>query len=287
MAFGFLLRTAEALWLLTFLSAMESSEFATFKCQKEVSVCKNGRAEIICSSTMVLDDIELYFRSDEDNETLLFNSTTVGEFPLQHGMHLKWNNQEVTLVIQNTQFSHRGIYRWVLSGGGSSNKFTTLHVSEPPTISKKNGSLICQAMLVKAGRRIVWSNSLTTGQTEYTSIRDATGLFNLSSSQLWNDRFYSNPPCCHVVNEKGFPELCGETCYVTTSPIIGNNSDTSETVQNNIQWPIAGIIIVVLIVALFGTYKIYQKKKLSLTRPAYKTVVQSYHLPSSVILQTL
>ncbi|XP_020856522.1 T-cell antigen CD7 isoform X2 [Phascolarctos cinereus] len=175
---------------------------------------------------MDFDSIDLFFRSDKKDEELLFSMTTVGESHLQHGMRLRFKNQEATLVIQNIQFSHCGVYRWHLSGQGSSNKFTTLTVSEPPTISKENGCLICRATNVKAGRRIIWSNDLPRRQTEFTSTQDATGLFNLSSSQLWNDSFYSNPPCCKVMDEKGSQELCAQTCY--TSAIVEKSSEVKQ-----------------------------------------------------------
>ncbi|XP_068920074.1 uncharacterized protein [Petaurus breviceps papuanus] len=214
---------------------------------------------------MDFDVIELYFYKDsKDNERCLFNMTAVGESRYQDGMHLKLKNQEATLVIQNTQFSHHGVYRWLLLGQGSSNKFTTLHVSEPPMISKENGSLICRALLVKAGRRIVWFNDVPTGHTEFISKKDATGLFNLSSSQPWNDSFYSNPPCCKVVDEKGSQQLCAQTCY--TSSISGEFSGTPVTSQSNKQWLIVVIVIAVLILAAIVFYR-YPKKR-QFTNPA-------------------
>ncbi|XP_027729091.1 uncharacterized protein LOC114051117 [Vombatus ursinus] len=270
MAYYFLLRIAKAFWLLTVLNALENSEFAKFECQKEVSACRNDQVEIICNSTMDFDGIDLYFRKDKkDKDKLLFSMTTVGESPLQHGMHLKFKNQEVTLVIQNIQFSHHGIYRWHLSGHGSSNKFTTLTVSEPPMISKENGLLICRATRVKAGRRIIWSNDLPRVKTEFTSNQDATDLFNLSSSQVWNDSFYSNPPCCKVVDEKGSQELCSQTCY--TSAIMEKSSGTPATNQNNTQWPI--IMAIVLILAILIAVFPYLKKRPVLSSRSCMTVL--------------
>ncbi|XP_036609465.1 uncharacterized protein LOC118845591 [Trichosurus vulpecula] len=271
MAFGFLERMTEALWLLTILSAVENSEFAKFKCQKEVSVCKDDQAEMICSSTKDFDGIKLYFPNGKADEQLLFSMTTVGESPHQHGMYLKFKIREATLVIPNTQFSHRGTYRWLLSGRGSSNEHTTLHVSDAPTISKENGSLICRAQLVKAGRRIIWSNDLPTELTEVTSNLDATGLVNLSSSQLWKASFSSNPPCCKVVDEKGFQELCAKTCY--NSAIMDEISGTPTTDQNNTQQPIIAIILIpVLILALIVIYRCLKKRQSS-TIPTSTTLL--------------
>lgn len=196
------------------LSATENSKFAEFYCQKEVSACQNDPVRIICTSTMDLHGIELYSCKDEnDRGELLFNMTKVGEYLLQKGMYLKFENREVKLVIEKTQISHHGLYRWRLFSKGSLIKFTRLYVSESPTIIKENGKLICRATLEKPGRRIIWSNDQPTEKTEFTSNPDARGLFNLSSIKLWNDNFNSNPPCCKVVDEKDSPEFCAQTCY--------------------------------------------------------------------------
>ncbi|XP_074080895.1 uncharacterized protein LOC141514206 [Macrotis lagotis] len=219
MSSDFLPRTVLIILLFTVLRVTANSKFAEFKCQKEVSVCKNKKVEIICNSTLDFHRIELYLCYNKtDKGKLLFNMTTVGASKFQEGKHLQLKNQEAMLVIQNTQFSHRGLYRWVLLSKGSTIIYTRLYVSEPPTISKENGSLICQATVVKPGRRIIWSNELPPGQSEFTVPPnvDAKGLIKLSSSQPWNDTFDINPPCCKVVDENDSPEPCEETCYTNS-----------------------------------------------------------------------
>ncbi|XP_074116614.1 uncharacterized protein LOC141538749 [Sminthopsis crassicaudata] len=211
-----LLRTSGILCLLVALSATGNSKFAEFRCKKEVSACQNDRVEINCTSTMDFREIGLYLcKNENDRGELLFNRTTVGEYPLQKGMRVMFENREVKLVIEKTQISHQGLYRWRLLSKGSIIKFTRLYVSESPIISKENDKLICQATLEKPGRRIIWSNETDwTEKTEFISNQDARGLFNLSSIKLWKDSFNSNPPCCKVVDdERGSPEFCAQTCY--------------------------------------------------------------------------
>ncbi|XP_074080890.1 uncharacterized protein LOC141514203 isoform X2 [Macrotis lagotis] len=253
MAFDFLCRT---ILIFILFMIMANSEFAVFTCQKEVSVCKNKQVEIICNSTQGFHLIELYFcKSQKSKGQLLFNMTTVGETAFQKGKHLKLESQETTLVIENTQLSDAGFYRWRLLGKGSSNIYTKLYVSEPPTISKENGSLICRATVIEQDRRITWSNDLPTGQSEFIIPLDASGLFELYSSQPWNDSFDSNPPCCKVVNEKGSQELCEETCY--TSHFLHKVSGASMGKENNLQWIII-IIFAAVILALIGV--IYMRR---------------------------
>ncbi|XP_043856124.1 uncharacterized protein LOC122753087 isoform X2 [Dromiciops gliroides] len=217
MASGLFLRKTVVLWFFfNLFSVIINSEFATFKCQENVSVCQNDRVEIICNTTKKFDDITLMCSKDKkDTGKQLFYMNTVGDSPFQDGMKLVFGEQVAKLVIQNAQISHDGFYRWILTGEGSQIKFTHLHVSGSPTIYKENGNLICRAARVKSGRRIRWSNDLPAEETEYTSDQDASGLFNLSSSQLWDDSFDSNPPCCEVVDEKGSQEFCSKTCYTS------------------------------------------------------------------------
>ncbi|XP_074080893.1 uncharacterized protein LOC141514204 [Macrotis lagotis] len=250
MASNFLPRTILFLLLFIVLRVIVNSEFAEFKCQEKASVCKNQKVEIICNSTLDFHQIELYLCNNmTDVGQLLFNMTTIGESDFQEGKQLKFKNQEVTLVIQNTQFSHRGLYRWRLLSKGSSIKYTRLNVSEPPMISKENGSLICQATVVKPGRRITWSNDLLPGQSEFTSHLDAKGLFKLSSSQPWNDSFDSNGPCCKVVDEKGSQVSC-EICY--TNSIMRKFSGASMNKHYGIYFP---LIIVIFVLIIFVVIK--------------------------------